>query len=106
MSERRGSLRKSLRTIATVHVAGQTVRVRTMDISVGGMAIVAAVNPPPGMTFELEFDLLIGSRVVTIRAKAQVMHSVLSSAESGFRIGLSFLSIDPASVSAIEQYLR
>lgn len=106
MSERRSFLRKSLRTIATVHVAGQTVRVRTLDVSVSGMAIVAAVNPPPGMSFDIEFELLVGGRGATVRAKAQVMHSVLSSADSGFRIGLNFLSIEPASVTAIEQYLR
>ncbi len=104
--ERRQEPRKTLRTPATVRVAGQALQVRTLDVSVSGVAIVAAVNPPAGMRLELEFLLPGRKGVVPVRARGQVMHSVLCGAENGFRVGVTFTELDDASRRAIEAYVR
>lgn len=104
--ERRQEPRKTLRTPATVRVAGQAIQVRTLDVSVSGVAIVAAVNPPAGMQLELEFLVPGRQGVVPIRVHGQVMHSVLCGAENGFRVGVVFRNLDEAARRAIEAYVR
>lgn len=104
--ERRQDPRKTLRTPATVRVAGQSFQVRTLDVSVSGVAIVAAVNPPAGMSLEVEFLLPGRNGVSRVSARAQVMHSVLCGAENGFRVGVTFSALDETSRRAIDVYVR
>lgn len=108
VSERRRSQRKALRTGAVVGLpGGQRFEVRTLDISTGGLAIVAGANPRPGTRFELEFALPMGSRgVMPVRVTAQVAHSVFSSAENGFKVGLFFVDPQPQLAQAVAAYMR
>lgn len=105
--ERRKNPRRVLRTTATVILNGtQTFQVRTIDISIGGMAIVAPANPKPGVTFTIRMTIPLGSKgTEAFEAKAKVMHSVYANAESGFKIGLSFIKLSESSAATVEKYL-
>ena len=106
-AERRAVDRKPLRTNATVIVGqAQAFEVRTIDVSPGGMGFVAQANPRPGMVLAIRF--LIPIRPVgqaPFEAKARVVHSVYSSAEAGFKVGLSFIEVGPEANAALMRFL-
>ena len=105
---RRKSERRILRTQAHADFPGyQPVAIRTLDISEGGMAIVAPLNFKPGTAFQIRFNVPVLSKgVLAFTASVKVMHSVFSSAEDGFKIGLAFTNVPPASASALTQYFK
>jgi c-di-GMP-binding flagellar brake protein YcgR len=107
-AERRLAARKIIRTRATVVLSGKfTFEVRTLDISVGGMCIVAAANPIPGTPMQISCQIPVtGMGPVQIEAHAKVMHSVFSGDEEGFKIGLSFTEISPQCKDAIAKFVR
>lgn len=93
---------------ATVSLAGQQrFAVRTLDVGPGGLGIVAAANPKPGTGFEVEFVLPGKSRSpVPVKTSVRVIHSVFSSAEDGFKIGLSFVRLPPEVAQAISAFMK
>lgn len=106
-AERRVTERKGLRTRATI-ILGQTqaFEVRTLDMSLGGMGIVAQANPRPGTLMAIRFMLpLKPSGYVPFEAKAKVAHSVYSASEQGFKIGLSFIDLAPDAAAAAQRYV-
>jgi len=105
--ERRKTERKSLRTSATVILGqAQAFEVRALDLSIGGMAIVAQANPKPGMVLAIRFMLPLKPVGYTLfEAQARVVHSVFSSAESGFKVGLSFIGLSAEASAAVRAYL-
>jgi c-di-GMP-binding flagellar brake protein YcgR len=77
------------------------VEVHALDISVGGMGIVAPTNLTYEFRCEIRFTLArepFGIDVVT--APVQVVHCVLSGREHGFLIGLQFFNL-PDNVAAV-----
>ena len=71
------------------------------------MAIVAAANPRPGITFTLRVPIPTqSSGPVVIEAQAQVIHSVLARDQDGFKIGLRFVNLPAHAASAIQKYLE
>jgi hypothetical protein len=83
------------------------VEARTLDLSAGGLGVVAPVNLP--------LHLVCGVRLVvpgipsgahTVMARAQVMNIVFSGKENGFAIGLRFTSISRQALAIIEAYLH
>ncbi|MFM9917016.1 MAG: PilZ domain-containing protein [Rhizobacter sp.] len=105
---RRQHERRYLRGVATVVLSPKdSFEVRTLDISAGGMAIVAAANPRPGTTFSIQVSLPLRPKGFTaIEARVQVMHSILASDEQGFKVGLQFVSLDAPTAAAVIQYLK
>lgn len=106
-AERRVAERRNLRVAATILLAEtQTFAVRTLDISSGGLAIVAAANPRPGVQFLIRFPLAQKNGPHALfEARVRVVHSVFSSAEGGFKLGLSFVELPPASAILLIQAL-
>lgn len=82
------------------------VRVRPLDISVGGMGIVVPIDPPAGIQFRIRTELPHGTRSTTIEATVQVTHSALSGPYDGFKVGLRFMDLDLAHRDVIEAFLR
>jgi c-di-GMP-binding flagellar brake protein YcgR len=81
--------------------------VRTLDLSHGGIAIVAPINLPEGTTLELHCQLpLKPTGSAAFHATARVANSFLSGKEDGFQIGLSFVHIDDASRQTLGSYLK
>lgn len=105
--EKRVTPRKHFRTHATLRSAGKVFTVRTLDVSLGGMAIVCDFNLPAGMSAELAFNvpLATGRNVVPVQVKAIVVHSMFSGSEDGFKTGLKFTGLDDASAAALKQYI-
>jgi hypothetical protein len=106
--EKRQHERRILRTNATLLLPGHPgFEVRTADISIGGLGIVAAANPPPGLICRVVLTLPNssgGARQVEVTGK--VAHSVYSSRSGGFQIGMVLLNLDSAATSAIVDYLN
>lgn len=106
--EKRQHERRILRTNATLLLPGHPgFEVRTADISIGGLGIVAAANPPPGLICRVVLTLPNssgGARQVEVTGK--VAHSVYSSRSGGFQIGMVLLNLDAAATSAIVDYLN
>jgi len=107
VGERRRQARRSLKGAARVMLpTGQAFEVRTTDISVEGIGIVAAANPRSGTTFTIQVTLPTRpTGATTFEAKAKVVHSILAGEEDGFKIGLTFSDITPEIEAAIQKYV-
>jgi PilZ domain len=106
-ANRREHDRRTLRTTAAVLFGAQSLEVRTLDVSESGLAISAAVNPHAGTRFRIAFSLPRRPQGYTeISAEVEVISSVLSNSDDGFRIGLRFLALGAAMRDAIVQYVK
>ena len=107
-SDKRTHERVTLRTQATVLLSdSKTIKVRTLDIALGGMAIVADGNPTPGVTFNIRLARPLRSDTPSpFEAKVRVAHSVLSGKEGGFKIGLQFIELSDTAKFVLEQFLE
>lgn len=106
-ADRRITERRLLRTNATVILgASHAFTVRTIDVSTGGMGIVAQANPRPGTMLAIRFVLpLRPTGQMQFEAKARVVHSVFSSSEAGFKVGLSFVDLTPDAAAGVASFL-
>jgi hypothetical protein len=106
-SGRRPGVRKLLRRPADLVLPDRkTVEVRLHDLRMDGVAVVAPVNLRQAFLCEVKFRLPWsrgGHGAVAARAK--VAHSILSSRQGGFLIGLDFIDIDEGSLGAISRYM-
>jgi len=106
--QRRRDERKPLRADAEVRWPGQApARVRTLDISASGIAVAAEVNPLSNTIVTI--CLAPPSRPRgprSIEFQAVVVHSILMSKESGFRIGLRFQKLSTAALEAVMLFLH
>lgn len=76
-----------------------------LDISAGGAGILAPANPQRGTQFTLRVGLPkrpMGSTLIEV--PVEVTHSIFSSSENGFKIGLRFTRLEPSAASAILQF--
>ena len=107
-SERRKSVRRVLRTTAVVILnESQTFEVRTVDVSINGMAIVAPANPKPGVVFYIRFKVPLKNKgYENFESKARVVHSIYSSSESGFKIGLNFIQLPQNFATLLEKFIE
>jgi c-di-GMP-binding flagellar brake protein YcgR len=105
--DQRAHERKPLRIQVELAMAGRpAVALRTTDISVGGIGLVAAANPPAGLVAELRLPLpQRGGGLQVFSVKVRVQHSVFSARENGFRIGMAFVQPSDALVVAVGEYL-
>jgi c-di-GMP-binding flagellar brake protein YcgR len=105
-AERRVDERRPYRTTATVIAGNNEFQVRTLDLSLSGLCIVAAINPQPNLRFRLRmrFDRQPGAAVI-LESEVQVVHSVLARQESGFRIGLRFIKPSDQLLKAVNNFL-
>lgn len=83
------------------------LEVRTWDISAGGIAIIASVNPPPNLRCVIRFLVpLLAGGSTPVEVKVQVAHSVLSSSHGAFMVGLQFDGLPVAGEQAIARFLK
>lgn len=107
-SEKRIHKRITLRTSATILLPDKkTIKVRTLDIGSGGMAIVADGNPNQGVIFNIQMILPLHTGIPPIfEATVRVAHSVLSGQEGGFKIGLQFVELNDSAELALNQFIE
>jgi c-di-GMP-binding flagellar brake protein YcgR len=96
-----------LRSVAQLMMPGQpALMVRTFDIGIGGVGIIAPANLPALLSCRVRIAVPVkGHGSTTVEAQAKVVHSVLSGSEDGFRIGLQFVDLPPVALAAIKQFL-
>jgi c-di-GMP-binding flagellar brake protein YcgR len=99
----RGEPRKILRCPAMFMIQDHpAVRVRTIDISASGIAIMAPHNVPEGLTCGIAFTTFVNGHMAQINVMARVIYTICIGTE-GFRVGMQFAEVDPASRVALTQ---
>lgn len=80
------------------------MQARSLNIGVSGMAIVADGPIAANATLAVQFLLPFGGALQQIVAHVRVVHSVYSSSERGFVIGMTFMSLAPATVQFLTAF--
>lgn len=106
-ADRRQTERRPLRTSATLLLpGGQTFTVQTLDISLGGIGILAPANPRPGTRLSIRVSLPARpAGLYVFDAGVEVAHSILGRDEGAFKVGLRFVSLDSRGQSAIRHFI-
>lgn len=106
--DRRRENRKVFRGPAQLLLPNREVqRVRTLDISLGGIGIVASSNLPKDAVCEIKFRApLLGNRVEMLVARGRIAYSILSGKENGFLVGLQFTDIPPGTQALIRRFVN
>ena len=102
--EKRQSERRPLFCKVQLMFARQAVGARALDVSTGGLAVVADINAPVGQACTVSFPLSAPdgtSRDLTLQAS--VLHSVLT--HDGFRLGLRFMQPDDPTKRLLKRYV-
>lgn len=98
-----------MRSPAFLAIPGfQSVSVRTLDVSISGLAIVASINVSPSLLCAVRFVLPEGLNTGkhTIATAATVTHSVFASSENGFKIGLAFRNMPEELMMKIDRFVK
>jgi c-di-GMP-binding flagellar brake protein YcgR len=105
--ERRQGERKVFRGSAQLLLPNrELVQVRTIDISPGGLGLVAPSNLSPAMVCEIRFRApLQGERLEILQARGRIAYSVLSGKENGFLVGFQFTDIPTPALTLIKRYV-
>lgn len=91
-------VRCSLDVRAKLKVGEREIKVRTLDISEGGMGIISPVEIREGSSFlvELEFPAVPGIFRTEVHTRNR----------AGFRYGFSFAAMDESSMTLLKKYQR
>lgn len=90
--------RYSLDVRARLKKGDQEIRVRTLDVSDGGVGVVSPVEIPEGSSFVVEFEF--PSVTGTFRSEVRARN------KAGFRYGFSFIAVDEGSKALLRRYQR
>lgn len=96
----RRPLKRRARVIAR---NGPPIEGSTLDVSSGGMCLILPQQLAPGMPCAISFDLPVNAFKQTVSAVARVAWSVCGT--QGFKTGVQFTEVDPASATAIARYV-
>lgn len=106
-SDRRRDERRLFRSGAVWTPVGMAAtQVRTLDVSAGGIALVAAFNPPTGHLCIVRFVLPTRDGPLTVETSGRVARSVFSSADDGFRVGVHFDPLSDEAARALQRFVR
>lgn len=106
-NDKRRHERRALRSQAVLLLpGGQSFPVQTFDISIGGVGVLAPAAARVGTRLAIRVTLpMRPSGQTTFDAIVTVAHSMLSGREEGFKVGLTFTTLEPRAESAIRQYI-
>jgi c-di-GMP-binding flagellar brake protein YcgR len=86
---------------------GAAFEARTLNISESGMGIVTAVNPRDGTVITITFRLPTDAAdAQPMQLSAEVRNSVLSGADSGFRLGLQFVNLQKSTLQTLRNFAK
>lgn len=91
-------VRYSLDVRAKLKIGDQEIRVRTLDISEGGVGVICPEEVPVAKSSVLEFEFPTGHGVFRCAVCAQ--------SRVGFRYGFSFVDVDESSMALLRKYQR
>lgn len=106
--EQRQHRRRVLQTTARLTLPGRPpFEVRTTNVSLGGLGIVAAANPPANLVMRVQLALPStgANQLQVVEFNGRVVHSVLSRRYGGFSIGLAFVDPSPSVLRAVSAYI-
>jgi hypothetical protein len=104
--DRRIHERKKLRSTAQLLLLGRKFDVRTLDVSVSGVGIICSANPAAKTACSIRLSIPTKpSGFVLLELHAMVVHSVFSSANDGFSVGLLFVAPSAEAAAAISSYV-
>ena len=108
VEQRRIHARRPLHCPAKLLLASKRIMdLRIVNISAGGLGVIAPENLAVGTNCQLRFDLpQVPTGQVTMYLSAMVMNSVFSSREDGFKLGLRFVNPTEDSASRIERFVH
>lgn len=105
MTEQRQSARKILKVKALVVMDGQApLQARTTDIGAQGVSVTVGQPMQAGQLGQVGFDLLVDGKMVPVRVRARVTHSILGGDE--FKVGFQFLNPDASTTAALARFLK
>jgi hypothetical protein len=106
--EQRRHSRRALQTKAQLILPGhRPFEIRTTDISMGGLGLVAMANPPLNLVVRVQFSLpMPGAKLLPMDVMGRVVHSVLSRRHGGFSIGLALNAPSYETLKAISAYMN
>jgi c-di-GMP-binding flagellar brake protein YcgR len=103
--DRRVHPRKILRRMAMIRLAsGEVLKVKTQDVSQGGVCVLLPNNLPFGATCEVAFDLPINGKDYRVMAGAKIVHTVMAGLD-GFRAGLEFTRLGETEKELLREYV-
>ncbi len=104
-TEQRKSIRRIYKAKAVLAMEGaEPVMARTTDVGANGVSVNVAVPVRAGQACQLGFDLMSDGAIVKINARARVQYCILSQGE--FKVGLEFLNLELAAMTALARFLR
>jgi c-di-GMP-binding flagellar brake protein YcgR len=80
------------------------VRVRTLDISTAGIAIIVPENIPQGELCGVSLETFVNGKMAQINAVAKVVYCICVGT-TGFRVGMQFTNVEPAGQVALAQLM-
>jgi hypothetical protein len=105
-AERRLAARSLLKVPVTVQIGGSTLKGKTVDLSVSGMALTVAHVIPMGTPCQLHCNLpAVNGRYVPVVFDAKVMNCVMQGM-AGFRHGVQFTALKPDQKRILEALCR
>ena len=106
-ADRRIHTRRAIRAVARIsNGSGGVLEARTIDASQGGLAISTSINPPVGAVFQIAFHIPgKQGQLELFNASVRVMYSAYASEHGGFKLGLQFTHVDPASDKLLRAFL-
>jgi c-di-GMP-binding flagellar brake protein YcgR len=102
--EQRKSIRKRLDADGILSVDGTQHRVRTIDLSAGGLSIALSKQLTVRRNCHVQFALDVNGQTHIVAASCHVMYCFLTH-ERSFRAGLQFLSIALNGAELLEQFI-
>lgn len=82
------------------------VQVQTLDLSVGGLAVISPTNPEPGTLASIQFPLkLTAQPVLHVEVMVTVMHGHHSTAAQGYKLGLRFNTLSGPVATLVARYV-
>lgn len=103
--EQRQSARKPLEADGILAVDGVQHRIRTIDVSAGGLSIAMAKQLTVRRNCHVQFALECGGGTQIVAASCHVVYCFLTGGKT-YRAGLQFLSLALDGAQLVEHYLR
>lgn len=104
-TEQRKSIRKIFKAKALLAMEGEAPVIgRTSDVGANGVSVNVPAPVKPGQAGQLGFELMVDGKIVKISARSRVQYCILSQGE--FKVGLEFVNLELASMTALARFLR
>jgi c-di-GMP-binding flagellar brake protein YcgR len=104
--DRRQHERRPFRSMADLLLRNfPLLKVRTIDISSGGLSISSPTDIAPGSGGHIRVNIPTLRTSVSYNTQAEVMNSIYTRADDGFKVGLKFVNLPAPMATAVKSFL-